>query len=73
MVGLSPGHCAAPDIDVPVSPTHPPTAAQSAAAASKVPTDLIQADRDTSPSLSRQTPAAAIFAADAGFLLKIGT
>jgi hypothetical protein len=52
MVGLSPGHCVAPDMDVPVSLTQPVTATQSAATASSVPTDLIQTDFDTSSSLS---------------------
>jgi hypothetical protein len=52
MVGLSPGHCDAPDIDDPVSPTHPPTATQSAATASSVPADFIQTDFDMSSSPS---------------------
>jgi hypothetical protein len=52
MVGLSPDHCVAPDMDVPVSLTQPATATQSAATASNVPTDLIQTDFDTSSSLS---------------------
>jgi hypothetical protein len=64
MVGLSPGHCAAPDIDVPLSPTHPATATQSAATASAIPADLIQTDCDTSSSLSRRRPTASVFAAD---------
>jgi hypothetical protein len=42
----------APDIDVPVSLTHPPTVKQSAATASNVPADFIQTDFDTSSSLS---------------------
>jgi hypothetical protein len=67
MVGLSPGHCDAPDIDDPVSPTHPPTATQSAATASSVPTDLIQTDFDMSSSLSLPEPAASTLAAGTGF------
>jgi hypothetical protein len=67
MVGLSLDCCVAPDNGISLSLTHPPTATQSAATASSVPTDFIQTDFDMSSSLSLPEPTASTLAGGTGF------